>query len=917
MIGINVSKQRFSLYDLDEGEMFIKDYVSIVTYYVPNINKVETISGILYLGSRSLIFEPDNSNYSLVKFHFKEITNLPYLIPSKVEKNKSSLNFEINRIIEIPKGDFTEPYKIIDLLNEKNNNKISITFNFEKIEEFTKLINELIDKYHNKASYFEFDNLEYLGNIYTFKFDLTLIKSINEKYLINNELFAKQQLPLIEVPGVFMLTDQRVYFQPFYKLNNERVFKIKLKKIKELYKRKVNLFNVGIEIISDKKNLLLEYENEKTRDFIYSIIEANVDKNNCETNINIFNYTNLWCDGKISNYEYLIKLNSASNRTRNDLSQYPIFPWILNNYTSNIIDLNDPSNYRDLSKPIGALNEKRLSEFIKRFKEMPGEAEKKFIYGTFYSTSAYVIGFLSRKYPEYMLKLHGGKFDHPDRLFHSIKIDWDINLNNPGSLKELIPEFFEENDDFLKNNKNIDFGNNSTGEKIDNVILPNWCDNNPKKFLEIMKESLESKYVDEHLHEWIDLIFGYKQRGENAIKAFNLFYPTTYEDGKDLEYKTFEERTIIQTQAKEFGICPNQLFSNPHPKKFSKGIGNTFESNNKIINNAINNNINEGNYSKINLNDNEKNLNDNNESIKYNLLKYEYKNLSKHLKQKITCINYLNTSKILATGGEDGYIKLYDLSTLKTKRMAQICNLSLNCMSPINENNLIAIGASDNKVYILNTTLCKAQNKFEAHEDSVINLFYSHSINKLITDGADSTYKIWDLNDTKYPIHTFYEVESPIISCDYRDIDQLHLCLDSEKNFVLRKIDKSINEYFKLNLNDKSTNFVKFNKNNLNEYFISSKNKFDIYDIRMNKIIYSLEKYGKVLFCENDSENIIIANKDKAFITKLYDNEILKEYQFGDISYMYYKKIKIENNEKNLLCIGNEIGDLYYSLNNY
>ena len=249
MIGINVSKQRFSLYDLDEGEMFIKDYVSIVSYYVPNINKVETISGILYLGSRSLIFEPDNSNYSLVKFHFKEITNLPYLIPSKVEKNKSSLNFEINRIIEIPKGDFTEPYKIIDLLNEKNNNKISITFNFEKIEEFTKLINELIDKYHNKASYFEFDNLEYLGNIYTFKFDLTLIKSINEKYLINNELFAKQQLPLIEVPGVFMLTDQRVYFQPFYKLNNERVFKIKLKKIKELYKRKVNLFNVGIEII--------------------------------------------------------------------------------------------------------------------------------------------------------------------------------------------------------------------------------------------------------------------------------------------------------------------------------------------------------------------------------------------------------------------------------------------------------------------------------------------------------------------------------------------------------------------------------------------------------------------------------------------------------------------------------------------
>jgi len=51
---------------------------------------------------------------------------------------------------------------------------------------------------------------------------------------------------------------------------------------------------------------------------------------------------------------------SLADRTFHDLTQYPVFPWIIQDYTSTTLDLNDIKVYRDLSKPIGALNPTRL-----------------------------------------------------------------------------------------------------------------------------------------------------------------------------------------------------------------------------------------------------------------------------------------------------------------------------------------------------------------------------------------------------------------------------------------------------------------------------------------------------------------------------------------------------------------------------
>lgn len=66
----------------------------------------------------------------------------------------------------------------------------------------------------------------------------------------------------------------------------------------------------------------------------------------------------------------------------------------------------------------------------------------------------------------------------------------------------------------------------------------------------------------------LQYFLGYKQRGKEAEKAFNLFYYLTYPGQIDIDAVTDPvERLSLETQVLNFGQCPNQLFSKPHPKR--------------------------------------------------------------------------------------------------------------------------------------------------------------------------------------------------------------------------------------------------------------------------------------------------------------------------------------------------------------
>lgn len=236
MLGVQIRKPRFNLYHLDEGEILIKEFACFSQFLYPETEKIENIQGVIILASRSLIFEPDDHNYSMLKFHFRNIPDKPKILNLD---NKEVFKFLINKIIEIPRGKSVNPYITYDKKSD-----VYINILHEKIESVAEILYELFDRFISKQNSFEFDSVDYLANLYSFKFDYTRIKSINEKFLLKKEMFVKQILPLIEVPGLLMLTDSRIYFQPIYALSSKKCYSYKYGNTNKLFKRKLKLKEV-------------------------------------------------------------------------------------------------------------------------------------------------------------------------------------------------------------------------------------------------------------------------------------------------------------------------------------------------------------------------------------------------------------------------------------------------------------------------------------------------------------------------------------------------------------------------------------------------------------------------------------------------------------------------------------------------
>ena len=220
--------------------------------------------------------------------------------------------------------------------------------------------------------------------------------------------------------------------------------------ILSVHKRQYQLRNVAVELFfTSRTSMFINFFEIKLANKIYKLIKHKMKPPNMNGTFSgkpkdilnrpiFFNMTvtQAWVNRKISNFDYLMHLNLIAGRTFNDLSQYPVFPWVLRDYHSQKLDLKDSKVFRDFQWPIGAQNpshRKLLIEKYKSFASLQDDEILPYHFGSHYSTSAMVIWYLIRMEPftSYHVWLQDGKFDFPDRLFNSLEVrhcNYDMSI---------------------------------------------------------------------------------------------------------------------------------------------------------------------------------------------------------------------------------------------------------------------------------------------------------------------------------------------------------------------------------------------------------------------------------------------------------------------------------------------------------
>jgi hypothetical protein len=371
-------------------------------------------------------------------------------------------------------------------------------------------------------------------------------------------------------PGVLLLTRAYLIFQAS---NSPKHRQIDLSEITAIYTRRYLLTDTSIEVfVISGRSYFIDFVDCTQRAQMLAQLKTMkllrchfLQMDELDNAPLVARATKRWLNRKMSNFDYLMAINKLAGRTYNDLGQYPVFPWVISDYTSKSLDLDDPNTFRHLGLPIGAMDQKRLEQLLERL-TITGPPEDRCLYNSFYSSAAVVIGFLIRMEPFASLHivLQGGRFDRSSRLFRSIPSAWESVCTNSMDYRELIPEFFYA-PDFRVNSNGFDLG-----KGVGDVELPPWA-SSPHDFVMKNRAALESPFVSAMLPRWIDMIFGVTSRGNEAESIHNSFSPFFYPEYMTPAVRANPEAFEFARQyAACFGQAPLQLFHQPHPSRTSR-----------------------------------------------------------------------------------------------------------------------------------------------------------------------------------------------------------------------------------------------------------------------------------------------------------------------------------------------------------
>ena len=604
-------RTRFSLLLMDDDEFYVTECLATMESSLLKTaqNVLKPLPGTLRICTKSLFFDSDDVTWPIFR--------IPFVSSSSLECNQAqnTVTIATSSYTLMKEDGLDVPYTFV-----KEKRDLSVTFKLtyahvvkDHIHTYTQQMIALSRLPQSDSWKFQEVFLEGIEDAH--RFDVGLLREpMTERVLVEVDAIRVSQMA--KERGKFVVGELGIYFQPLHDVDGRGHLEASCETILGVLRRQSAHMDVGLEIVCDYQRAstrrpkrkekgastwFIVFRRVEDREAAFQALSDVLTKgphlpsrpvpllDTLHHDPQLSEVTRLWQRGEVSNFDYLMYVtvvgrrsgphshsehcrvsfprycNVAANRSFNDLAQYPVFPWVLKDYTSAEIDLSNPVHFRDLSKPVGALNPTRLETFRRRYHDL-AEVDKEseaFLYGTHFSCPAYVLFWLVRRMPGHQLRLQGGKFDAPDRLFHSVCESFSSVLSSTSDVKELIPEMYGTDTSFLRNDRCLPLGRRQNGIPVADVELPPWANGKPEEFLRIHRAALESEYVSTNLHHWIDLIFGVHRR---SLEKDNVFRSITYgSDGLGIDADDAADRAKHHLEIEEFGTCPRQIFFSPHP----------------------------------------------------------------------------------------------------------------------------------------------------------------------------------------------------------------------------------------------------------------------------------------------------------------------------------------------------------------